>query len=903
MASPNPLPETIHLSAAPAVSFDPLDLPTTGTAPLAPSPGDFISPGVCVLKGVRLRPMTDGLRVLFLLDRPAPYTVRMEPGSQRAYLDLIRAHVGYVPPELGRLDHPSLSGIWLKRMDAGLATLELRLAKSGIRIEHFALEDPPVIVLDLLQTQSITQRVVAYSEKEVAFQAPESTPVSTNDPEATPSADLLINPSGSVLPNQWLQPAATPATEVELPQDVKTADPTPITEFHAEPIEEAPVHHAVDTRPVELEPVSAEFDHFPVHAVEVGSPLGESVLNAFLYRRWGEVLTNGVEYLKKNRINQETYPVLYLIAEARWQVSAVTADAPLVDLMNFYTQALRTYDAGELGAFGHWRTAGMLSRMGDHDAALEHLNRALATPDPALQWMVLALKARTMSEMGQNEQALKLTPVLASKATTTDDKVKAHLLAGAIQLKMGNYEASWKDYQVANELDPEWMQLDQGMENFGSMIKAAMEAGDLDAAFRYSQYLKAFLNQSNVEGDEFYRFGVLFADILDRMGDSETASDTYRLFLKEFEKNPTGAAVQQTVFRDHKQIQVESEQRYCMLLWRQGKVREAMAELARAYDQCIREEIDLEPLLPLVETILPTFMREAIANRQYFDSARAWQYYGHKIPSDGTRLECLALLVEAFEGLGLDEDALKLVTLLIKEGPSPNLPPMEQLRITEADLYIKTNRAASAIPDLEKLVDSVNDPDLKIRTYRSLARAYLENDQTLEAAQALQTLAAMPNVDAPLLGESLLQAGSIFLDRGMAQQATEVGLKCLILEKQRLEQGLDSGWSATTGNSIRLMLARSYIGRRDFVRSAIMLDDLLDRPNLAPENRAMAQTMLGESLRRSGRLTEASKVYASAIKPDVPQLLQDNARRELKILEWDRDHPQWRVGPEALQTN
>ena len=911
-------------------SMKPATMTAQGGAftPTLPSPQ--VSPKAVTppheLKGVRLKPLADSLRVIFLLDGATPYTLREDPAHQRAELDLINAKVAYLPADLARVEDPRLSGIWLKQLDPGLVTLELRFPSTQMRVEHFALTDPPAIVLDLYRTdltavQLAPVKAAKASTDQTSPTQPTLTPLGELKPARAqePVVTPVVGSHGSVVPTFEMDPATTESTlpspkeTPALPPQAVESEKTPAVPLQAveskttstlvvnsdtptsRPMAALPGVNREETSSTltgEMSNLNISYDFFPVSALRTSSSLAEEIRQDFLGHRWANVIEKGMQYLKLNRINQETSSVLYMMAEAKWQLGNSWKHPPYRDMMNFYQQALRTHSGDDLGAFGNWRMAQICSRMQDHLSASTCLDRAMGSTERVVRERALLLKIQTLGALRDYGQALALGQGIEQKISDPGSLVKFYVQEGTIRLDQGDAEGAWGAFEKATAVDPKWTSMDPaGCEN---MAKAALQSNRLAQAREYLEYL----NQSFPHrGDsEAIKLSLLYADVLARQGDTATAEATYAELLIGLGATNQGAAIQKRMLQLHPDVMTEGEGRYCMLLWRQGKIKEAMKELNRAYQQCLREGIPTTSLDPLVSTILPPFMERSAALKQSLEVVQGWRIYNHTIKDLKVRRRCQKPLADALEDLGLYRDAIDLIEQLRQDSVTSTSLASSDLDLQEARLHRLKGSPKKAIPLLEGVLALNSEPAMEQSIYQELAKVYLANGQPLEAAQAYQSLANTAGVDSPAMGDALLQAGEIFLKQGMPMQTIELALKALIYERQMHEQMSEAGWPASTGIALRLILARAYLAREDTAREAIILEDILKQPKLTKEEKAQARLMLGDAYRMMGRTIEAEQIYQEQAGDDkTPEPWRGTASQALKVIQWNREHPQWKV--------
>jgi len=852
------------------------------SAPAIPAPHE--------LKAVRVRPLADALRLVFLLDRPAPYTVRLDPSGPRAELTLINVRAGYLPPELTSLGDPRLSGIWLKQADAGVTLLELRLATPKIKIEHFMLENPPAIVLDLTRTDQAAAYVSGGSRPAPALA---SAPASTaGAPDSTAGAEE------AALPADLLGPGGGPGASSSEPAVILDPSTSPTLASEGEsptPDASAPAADATSPTVVDLKtigPEESQYDYFPIHDLKISSPLGEEIKGEFLDQRWASVLEKGIKYLELNRINAETATILHLMAEARWQLGGGLRDQPLTDLMNFYQQALRGLDGGDLGAFAHWRLGQLRGRMAEHDGAVEELGKAWASSSPVVRRRAAMLRIKELSALRQYDAALATVAALDQEVSDTQTRLELRLCEGSVRLDKGDAAGALASYEAATKLDPKW--IDLNFEGGGAMARAAMEAGRLDRARSLAEPL---INGAGYQNeDQRVQLALLYADILARQGDLATAEEMYAKLLIEVGRTPKGAAIQQKMMALHPRDMIEGVGHYCTLLWRRGQIRPAMAELNHAYQQSLRAGLSTAPLAEAIEQILPSFMEDAVPNGHASEALAAWRAYGQSVKKPAQARRCALALADALEALGLDDEALTHAIQLARETPRGEGSTAARLALMQARLLNKLERPAEALALLDALEASCKDPAVVAQIDEQRATACLKTGQPLEAAQVWQNLSRRPGVTAKAAGEALMRAGELFLDQGLAVQTLELGLKGLILEKQALDRDDGGGWDPHTGSAMRLMLARAYQARGDTLRAMIVLDAAAQRSGLSGEDKAQATMMIGDCRRRLGQGDAAGQAYqALAGDTEAPGPWRTAAGQWLKVLAWDRAYPQWKI--------
>jgi hypothetical protein len=485
-----------------------------------------------------------------------------------------------------------------------------------------------------------------------------------------------------------------------------------------------------------------------------------------------------------------------------------------------------------------------------------------------------------------------MVAALDQQATDTETRLALRLREGSIRLDKGDAAGALASYEEASKLDPKWIDLD--LEGGSAMARAALAAGRLDRARALAE---SMINDASYQNeDQRVQLALLYADILARQGDLSTAEEMYAKLLIEVGQTPKGAAIQKKMMDLHPQDMIEGVGHYCTLLWRRGQIRPAMAELNHAYQQSLRGGVSTAPLAEAIEQIVPSFMEDAVPSGHASEALQAWNAYGQSIKSPTQARRCALALADALEALGLDEVALDHTIQLRQETPPGEGSTAARLALKQARLLNKLERPAEALPLLETLDGSCKDPALLAQIDQQLATACLKTGQPLEAAQVWQNLSRRPGVAPKAAGEALAHAGELFLDQGLPVQTLELGLQGLLLEKQWLEQPAVGAWDPATGNALRLMLARAYQARGDFLRAMIVLDDASKRSGLTRDEKAQATLMMGDCRRRLGQGEAAVQAYqALAGDPGAPGPWRASAGQWLKVLAWDRDNPQWKI--------
>lgn len=854
--------------------------------PQAPEPVRF--------EGLRVQPGPERLRLVFLFDRPIGYTLRMRPEERRARLDLINLQLGYLPAEATRIDDPRLKGLWLTQINQGVATLELRLPREPVRIEHFSLETPAAVVLDLSYDGDAAAHVAARTTFAVEVEATTGgrTIASTHgkEPGAGLPAKWLDSLTTATFSESTVTQAAHPAADGMGLLTTTTAE-SELTTRSGPALEAEPAGGNDD---LQLGPQPEHYDYFPIYAVNMKSPLAEEVFQAFLNRRWLNVIERGVKFLDTQTITEDTAYLLHLIAEARWQISKGSPHPPhRGDMRNMFEQALRVFDGGDLGAFASWRMANLMAETRQPRQALIHLHNAMGSSQPVIRDRAMLLQARISAEIERCDQARTICRQLVEDTDRREIRLQAQLLTGRIQLEAGEFEDAWQTYQQAFEMDGGWINIEPV--HCEHMARAALETGRLDEA---QHYLKEMINTFRHRPEpERLRWGLLLADVFAAQGKQKLAEDAYHALLQN--DSPKGAQIRQLLYRKEPEAALAGEERYCMLLWRRGKIRDAMDELMRSYRKCLEEGIDTSGFGPLAETIVPPFMALAVKKSHPYDAAQAWWIHSPRIRDPQIRLECQVQLVEALDQLGLNEEALRILEFLESHPEAALLPSEAWMRLKRGRLMLKLGQIEEAIEALESIHDLPGNRQILLSTYENLAEAYLDAERPLEAAQAYQTLASLPGADAPMLGEALLKAGHLFLRQGLPGQARDLGLMGLFLEKQLIQERPESLWSPYTGNRLRRMLARAYKNLDDPDHAILMLEDYLVRPGLSESDRAEAKIMLAHCHRRRGRPEQALELFGEVAREEsTPQLWRQVAAQAERILAWDTAHPDWRIEPE-----
>jgi lipopolysaccharide biosynthesis regulator YciM len=78
----------------------------------------------------------------------------------------------------------------------------------------------------------------------------------------------------------------------------------------------------------------------------------------------------------------------------------------------------------------------------------------------------------------------------------------------------------------------------------------------------------------------------------------------------------------------------------------------------------------------------------------------------------------------------------------------------------------------------------------------------------------------------------------------------------------------------------------------DLARQKIVLDDLLRRPGVSPEQKTVAEIMLSNNRRQAGQLDQAEQLYQSVKgNPKADANWRGSADQLQKMIEWNRKHP------------
>lgn len=859
------------------------------------------------LKGVRLQPLPKAMRLILMFDRPTAYALRQDIEYQRIYLDLINTNVGFLSADLHRIDDSRLNGVWLKRIEQGLTTLELRLSSPNVRIDHFAMDDPPAIVLDLYRTDQDWASIAQTTPRTLTIESTDG-PLTPTTPRPKPIVPLDQLAQIDNQPTHQLA-QATPVPEPSpTPTDAPQADEDPAIDPPEEAgPSEAPQVVSNKHDGSEIKPLSAEYDFFPIDAVHLTSPLAEEIMDDFLYRRWGSVLSQGLQYLKLNTVNEESAYILYLMAEARWQLTSDETKPEVIhDLENFYRQALAVFDQGDLASFAHWRLAQTSMKTRDLDGAIAHAQKAVESNNKNVQLRSLTLKTKILILQKRLDEALELLAGLKTHLETPRHQLTAALLTGQVQAQLGNYDLAWESYVEADKLFPDWpMNDDDQAEN---KAKTAYRLGKYQLARDILEDIN--INFYRRDENKRVRAGLLYIEVLAELGQVRKAESRYYDIFHNLEETEKGRKIMEKLYRLYPEDLIEGQGHYCLLLMRQGKIRKAMKELDRAYNQCLKEGVSTQGLDPAISLVVPAYLKHAQEMGHHYDIAQIWWLYGRLIEDQDVRLQCQAILAQSHEKLGLYEDALRLTQQLCASLPSPNLPSPVQMHLRESRLLLKNDQTNEAIERLEALVNQTNDWPVLQETYGLLAKAYAETGRDLEAAQAWQTLSQTPDLAPELLGEALVQAGEIFLDNQMTTQTLELGLKGLIYENQLIVKAQDNPekaatqtakgpWESDAGRQLRRLLGQTYFERGDYERSIIVLKDLLNQPGLQDDERCKVMLQVARDHRQLGQAEEAFDLYAQlAENEDTPQIWRQIAKQWRDNIRWDLNNPYWMINSE-----
>jgi tetratricopeptide (TPR) repeat protein len=454
------------------------------------------------------------------------------------------------------------------------------------------------------------------------------------------------------------------------------------------------------------------------------------------------------------------------------------------------------------------------------------------------------------------------------------------------------YEQAWGVFQEAFALDPQWISLE--LDALEALATAALETGRLEEA---REYIEFATNNFKFSRDERrIRLLLVYADVLNRLGDRKTAMDLYHLIKKRIGESAKGALVQERLYQAYPEDVARGAVHYCVMLCRDGKVREAMEELRHAWEQCLREGIDIGPLEDAMREIVPAFIEQAMIKGYAFDAMQAWRLFGYAIVDEAQRRRCFLPLVEALEQLGLYGEALGVVEQLEQMNRDEGATFQTRYQLQTACLRYHMGETGEAIEQLEAILAKPLAEELKSLAYEYLAKSYLEAGRELEAAQAYQLLASTPGVDGPLMGEAFLEAARLFLEAEMPMQSVELALQALIYESQSLRMHGTEPWQVKTATQIRMLLARAYIEGNDFSRAAISLEELLELDGLEPSQRIRGLMMLADCRGRLGQLREAMALYEEvAENADAEPMWREVARVNLRSMRWDENHPGWQL--------
>ena len=936
--------EVITAVPAPAASV----APTTVSAVRNAAPEPFYA--AHRLKGIRVQTLGDSLRVILVFDRIAPYNLRITPGSRVAELDLISTEVGYLAPELVQLNKSELSGIWLTRATEALSVLELRLPTDTVRIEHFTLPEMGALVLDLYRTDAkgarLTQRpLISSTEAQpgalplnvmlargataittqcavLVAQAPEPTPATdqtehTTDtsesthagaPEST--SDTLTahaDPEhGRVAAHDGapVMPPVSPAMlgdehGAEHADAAHGAEQTHLTSeatTGAQTIDGHPLPQTLHVAQAgdehgEVRSLDKDYDYFPVSTIRVESPLAHEILEAFQFKDWEAVINKSVrEYFKRNPMGREGTCVLYMLAEARWQLARRGAQE-LYDLNTVYEQALAAGPSGPLAAFAHWRMAQMAAGMNDPQDALFHLSEAARSPEPGLRDRVAMLRAEMLQGARKFPEALKQIDTLLESKPDAWSQAPLLLAKAAVLEQQGETTKAWDAYTSATQLDANWISLD--VDAAMRMARLGLETQHLEAARAAVEYLRAnfsFRGRPEV-GVELM---LLYARILAAQGEHATAEQYFRKYLTANEvttDTATSDTLQAELLKLNPAEVAASKQRYCELLWTENRFREAMAEFDRTYTQSIQGGIDTRALNELAGKIVPSFMQYSVAIGQPGDAAEAWRRFGELVTAPAARGECLQPLAEALAELGLYEQALTTLDKL----PAPACDyPSTQLK--RAKVLAAMGRHAEALKEATQILPALQDGAYRAQGQELQAACYEALGRPLEAAQAWRALASEDSIAGQRRGEVLLRAGDLFLKAGAPDQAISTGLNGLLREQEAAAKHIEPGWDQATASGLRMVLARGFLAQRDDARARMVLQDYIARPATPAEERAEAGVMLGDIERRLGDNKQAAAAYkAVAEDTNAPELWRGIARQNAATLEWNAEKPQWAV--------
>ncbi|MEN6626561.1 MAG: hypothetical protein ABFD69_10070 [Candidatus Sumerlaeia bacterium] len=892
------------LSVADAAPIEPA-MPTTATIPVAAvSTTTATAAAAHTLRDVRIRQLPDALRVILVFDRPAPYVVRRDDQQPRLWLDLINTRVDFLAPELSRIHDERLAGIWLRRQTDAMATLEMRLYSGKTKIEDFSLADPPVVIIDLTRedqpeyrvgpapTPSANAEVIDTARGPVVsarwIDLPSTWTVLTSNRPTTATVAVTASTTATATASAMTSTTTVTASATTATLTVARNEPTTHSAFTIDP---AQVER-------EIHPIQADYDYFPVHAIQVGSQLGQETMAMFLDRRWGSavkgetgVLNKGLSYLEQNPISKESCSILYLLAEARFQLGIAAKPRPLGDMINFYEQAVRSGDSGELGSFGHWRLGLLYREIDNNQVAIEHLREAMKSPEPVVRRRASLLAARTMIAERHFGDALALLDSIDPRLLDGPTNLQAALCRGMAFVGSGLNDRAWQSFEEATRIDPQWTRSEP--DSLEALVEAALSTGRLDQARKYIEFMNDVFGADR--DDRRMRLLLLYAEVLAAKGDEQTAIEAYNQILVRLGQTAKGAEVQRRLLAMHPESIVRGEQRYCLLLWQRGEIQQAMIELDRAWKQCLREGIDTRPLEDAARSILPSFMELALQTGHPYDAMEGWRLYGHCIGKPEDRRRCFRPLLDAFEHLGLYHEALRTIQLMEDGGAGPNDPASLRFAIQAARINYRLGDYVLTISRLEGILAEDLPDDLRRDAYEYLARSYAAAGRPLDAAQAWQLLASTPGLDSNLLAAALTESGHLFLHAGMPLQTIELALRGLVNEKQSVAAGREP-WPVKTSIDLRLMLAQAYSEKGDLPRATIAVEDLLAQNELQPEIQAQARLLLASCRKRLNQTREALEVYESVAKDArTPAPWRHYAQVIANTIRWDLSHPNWKL--------
>ena len=647
--------------------------------------------------------------------------------------------------------------------------------------------------------------------------------------------------------------------------------------------------------------IAGESAEFPIEEIVPSDVPFKKVYDLFADGNWATALTRGLDYLDERPDGDERREMLYLLAEAAYQLGRSQGEHSYQDRINFYQQALRQGEQGKLGTFGRWRMGSLYLEAGNPVEAIFHLGRALRGAGKSSKRPVEFELVRAYTLTNRPEEAMTVLRALEDDGGDAQSELRIAELKGMILQSLGRDQDAWEAYQRATEIDPLWWRRDAGRAE--SYARAADKTGEMAQAER-----AYFFAVHSFEEEVWTMPGMFlsYADLLRHLGDGarrrgmtdealafdRDARHWYRRILGLLGEESSESAVRseaQRRLRQYYGAEIASGKASLGLFhMSRGEVIQAMAQLQGAYEENVLSGAGSASVREAVNEIVEPYMSWAVRQGLWHEVIGAWELFGRELQEGHARNAALSYLATSLFSVGLDARSLLIIEDLLQKEEGSGIPTKDLLRVRRAEILSRLGRGEEVVGPLEELTKRDSITNVRTDALRVLAGVYADMGRNLEAAQALEELASGSDLTADERGNVWARAGNIYLEESMTDHAIEIGLRALILEDEHQGNSSSPLWDVAVGNRLRLMLGRAFYEQGDFERASITLRDYLERDGLHPGEKGMGGYLLGASQRLRGEVADARTTLENAQSDfSIPEIWRKASSQALATLLWE----------------